>query len=259
MLLPLAGSDVFYEIDGDGPPVVLLHGMGLDSRMWDDQVRDLADAATLIRLDLRGFGRSSRASDVPYSHAEDVWNLVNHLGHDAVHLVGLSMGGAIALETYFAAPDRVRSLTLLDSVIDGVPFDPEIASVFPDIAKALEASGLPAAREIWLDCAFFRPARREPTVAQRLAEMAADYSGLDWMRDDPHLPRPRLLDRLGDVSVPATVVVGDLDVPSFKEMGRAMAERLPNARHIVIPDAGHMVNIEAPAAVNEILREVFVG
>lgn len=253
-VLSLPGTELYYEVDGDGPAAVLIHGMGLDTRMWDDQIRALEDIATLVRLDVRGHGRSSRASDVPYAHADDIWALADHLGLETVDLLGLSMGGMIALRTYFAAAERVQSLVLIDSVIDEIPFDPDTEADFATLESALADGGMPAARKAWLESGLFAPAVRQPAVAARLAQMVEDYGGLDWMNDDPHLPRQPLYSRLASVHVPTTVIVGELDVPSFLEMARLMAERIPNSRHVVIPGVGHMSNMEAPATVNEILR-----
>ena len=103
--------------------MVLIHGLALDCRMWDDQIPVLRRAATVIRYDVRGFGRSSRADDVPYTHWDDLWRLLDELGVQAAVLVGLSMGGGIALKATIDAPSRVLALVLLDAVVDGVPWD----------------------------------------------------------------------------------------------------------------------------------------
>jgi 3-oxoadipate enol-lactonase len=206
-VLSLPGTELYYEVGGDGPAAVLIHGMGLDTRMWDDQIPALEDIATLVRLDVRGHGRSSRASDVAYAHADDIWALADHLGVATVDLLGLSMGGMIAVRTYFAAPERVRSLVLIDSVIDEIPFDADTEADFAALESALADGGMPAARKAWLESGLFAPAMRQPAVAARLAQMVEDYGGLDWRNDDPHLPRQPLYSRLASVHVPTTVIV----------------------------------------------------
>lgn len=257
--LSLPGTELYFEVAGSGVPVMLIHGMGLDGRMWDDQVDALSDVAELARPDVRGFGRSTRASDVEYSHAADVWALADHLGWTDAVIVGLSMGGMIALETVLAAPERVRSLVVMDGVIDGVPFDEGTKATIKALFEAAGAGDLPAARQVWLDCGFFAPARRDPGLDRRLTEMVTDFSGRDWIGDDPHEPRPKLFPLLPDIKVPTTVVVGELDVPGFLDMADAMTDRIPGARKVTVPGAGHMVNMEAPAAVNDVLREVIAA
>jgi pimeloyl-ACP methyl ester carboxylesterase len=257
--LSLPGTELYYQVAGSGVPVMLIHGMGLDGRMWDDQVAALSGIASLARPDLRGFGRSSRDSDVSYSHAADVWALVDHLGWDDVVIVGLSMGGMIALETVLAAPQRVRSLVVMDGVIDGVPFDEGSKATIKALFTAAGAGDLEGAKQAWYDCGFFAPARRDPVVAKRLHEMISEFPGRDWMGDDPHEPRPKLFPVLSDIKVPTTVIVGDLDVPGFRVMADEMSARIPAARKVTVPDVGHMVNMEAPDTVNDILREVIVA
>jgi pimeloyl-ACP methyl ester carboxylesterase len=223
--------------------------------MWDPQIPALADIATTIRYDVRGFGRSLRDEETEYTHPADLWSLVDHIGYDRVVLVGLSMGGGIVLEATLLAPGRVDSLVLLDSVLDGVPWDDESSRGMAAIGKQLRLGGLAAAKSAWLRHGFFAAARSRPEVAARLEQMVGDYSGQVWTGRDPHGPHPDVLRRLPTITVPTTVVVGELDVPCFREMADVLAARIPGARKIVVPDAGHMVNMEAPAAVNEILRD----
>jgi 3-oxoadipate enol-lactonase len=177
--LALDGTDLYYEVEGDGTPVLLIHGLALDTRMWDDQVPALRDVARVIRYDARGFGRSSRRDpDVTYTHAADAWALLDHLGVEDAVVVGLSMGGRIALETLLAAPHRVRALVVIDAVIDGVPWDAESAAGMSAIGEAMKSGGMPAAKAVWLAHGFFTPAAREPQVAARLRAMVEDYPGL---------------------------------------------------------------------------------
>jgi 3-oxoadipate enol-lactonase len=258
--LALDGTDLYYEVDGDGVPVLLIHGLGLDARMWDDQVGALRDVAQLIRYDARGFGRSARRDpDVPYTHAGDALALLDHLGIDSAVVVGLSMGGRIAVETALAAPARVRAVVLLDAVLDGVPWDPVAEQGMAAVAAAMAAGGVPAANAAWLTHPFFAPANRNPELAGRLKQMVDGFPGLHWGEPDPHEPHPAARDLLDQIAQPTTVVVGELDVPCFLEMAEVLADRIPGARKVVVPDAGHMVNMEAPATVNQVVREVIVA
>ena len=162
--LRVPGAELYYEVTGNGVPVVLVHGLALDARMWDEQVPALSDIATVIRYDARGFGRSLRHDrDGAYTHADDLWLLVDHLGIETVVLVGLSMGGRIVVEAALRAPKRVRALVLLDAVLDGVPWDPESERGMQAIESGLRSGGLAAAKAAWLRHGFFAPARRAPT------------------------------------------------------------------------------------------------
>jgi 3-oxoadipate enol-lactonase len=257
--IALDGTDLYYEVDGDGFPVLLIHGLGLDARMWDDQVGELRDVARLIRYDARGFGRSARRDPgVTYTHTDDALALLDNLGVEEAVVVGLSMGGRIALETALAAPSRVRALVLLDAVLDGVPWDPVAEQGMAAVSAAMAVGGVPAANAAWLEHAFFAPANRSPAVAARLKEMVDDFPGLHWGEPDPHGPHPAAVELLDQLAVPTMVVVGELDVPCFRDMAEVLAARIPGARKVVVPHAGHMVNMEAPSAVTQIVRDVIL-
>ena len=255
-VLEVPGAELYYEVEGEGVPVVLVHGHALDARMWDDQVPALADVARVVRYDARGFGRSTRDAETSYSHADDLWRLLDGLGIDRAVLVGMSMGGRTVVEATLAAPERVLALVLLDALLDGVPWDPESERGMRAIREPLRAGDLPAAKAAWLDHGFFASARRNPELTRRLAEMLDDYSGVNWTSPDPHAPHPDSIALLGSIAAPTTVVVAELDVPCFHRMSDALATRIPGARKGTVPGAGHMVNMEAPEAVNEVLREV---
>ena len=255
-VLRVPGGELYYEAEGDGVPVVLVHGLALDARMWDDQVPALNDIARVVRYDVRGFGRSTRDADTSYSHADDLWRLLDHLEIDKAVLVGLSMGGRIVLEATLAAPARVRALVLLDAVLDGVPWDPDSERGLQAIGEGLRSGGLDEAKAAWLHHDFFVPAQRTPDLARRLAEMVGDYSGVNWTTADPHAPHPNNIELLATIAAPTTVVIAALDVPCFHEMSDVLAQRIPGARKLTVPGVGHMVNMEAPQAVNALLREV---
>ena len=251
-VLERPGARLVYETAGAGPAVVLIHGFGLDLRMWDRQAVSLAERFRVVRYDCRGFGASGPVDPaVPYTHAEDLVALLDHLGIEEAVLAGLSFGGRVALQTALAAPDRVRGLVLLDAVLDGVPWDPESARGMDEVARRVQAGGVLAGRKAWLAHPLFATARARPDLAATLAAMIAGYPGQHWLGQDPHRETPRPIDRLEDVLTPALIIAGERDVPGFREMSAVLARRIPGARYHVIAEAGHMVNMEQPAAVND--------
>jgi pimeloyl-ACP methyl ester carboxylesterase len=255
-VLQVPGGELYYEVEGECVPVALVHGHALDLRMWDDQMPALADIARVVRHDARGFGRSTRDADTAYSHADDLWQLLDHLAIDQAVLVGISMGGRTVVEATLAAPERVLALVLLDALLDGVPWDTESKRGMEALREELGSGGVEAAKAALLDHGFFAHARRNPDVALRLSEMLADYSGVNWTSVDPHAPHPDSIGVLDTIAAPTTVVVAELDVSCFREMSDILASRIPGARKITVPGVGHMVNMEAPEAVNALLLEV---
>jgi 3-oxoadipate enol-lactonase len=260
-VLALPGARVAYEVAGDGPAVVFIHGFGLDMRMWDSQAEHLAGGFRVVRYDCRGFGASGPFDPaVPYTHAGDLVALLDHLALGEAVLAGCSFGGQVALQTALAAPARARGLVLLDAVLDGVPWDPASAEANDEVVRQVQAAGVLAARAAWLAHPLFAAARKRPDLVTQLAAMVAGYPGQHWLGQDPHRqPQPRPLDALEDLPMPALVAVGDHDVPGFREMSAVLARRLPGAAYQVIEDAGHMVSMEQPAAVNELLTGFLDG
>ena len=249
------GARLAYEVTGEGPAVLLVHGFGLDMRMWDDQVHQLAARFRVVRYDCRGFGASGPFDPAAaYTHAGDLMALLDHLGIEQAVLAGLSFGGRVVMQAALAAPDRVRGLVLMDAVLDGVPWDPDSAGALDEAARQAQARGVLAGRAAWLAHPLFAPAREQPDVASRLAAMVGGYPGQHWTGHDPHQQTgPRPIDALEDLAMPVLVLAGERDVRGFREMSAVLARRIPGARYHVVAGAGHMINMEQPSAVNELL------
>ena len=253
-VLDRPGARLAYHVTGTGPAVVLIHGFGLDMRMWDPQVGPLADRFRVVRYDCRGFGASGPFDPaVPYTHAGDLVALLDHLDIGEAVLAGLSFGGRVALQAALADPARVRGLALLDTVLDGVPWDPPSARAMDEVARRVQEAGVLAGREAWLAHPLFAAARERPDLAAALAAMVAGYPGQHWLGQDPHRETRPPIDVLEGICVPALVAVGERDVPGFREMSAVLARRIPGAAYRVVAGAGHMVNMEQSAAVNDLL------
>jgi 3-oxoadipate enol-lactonase len=253
-VLARPGARLAYEVTGDGPAVVLVHGFGLDMRMWDPQARHLAARFRVVRYDCRGFGASGPFDPaVGYTHADDLVSLLDHLGIGRAVLAGLSFGGRVVMQAALAAPERVRGLVLLDAVLDGVPWDPGSAVALDETVRQARARGVLAGRAAWLAHPLFAAARERPEVASQLAAMVAGYPGQHWIGHDPHERTRRPIDALEQLAMPVLVMAGEQDVPGFREMSAVLARRIPSARYHVVADAGHMINLEQPAAVNRML------
>jgi len=251
----LAGSRIHYDDVGKGEVVLLVHGVGLDLRMWDDQVPALAERYRVVRMDLHGFGRSSPVSG-PFSHGEIIGQLLAHLDVERAHLVGLSYGGLISAELVQENPKVARSLALVDSDISGLPWK----TLGPSVSKIFSAgkTDVEAAKRLWIEHEFFDAARRQPVVMARVAAMINDYSGWFFAHAGEGLerkPKTRTAEALKDFALPALIVVGEHELPDFRDIADEVVKRLPGARKVVLPGVGHMCNMEDPAAFNRVLLE----
>ncbi|MGH2615227.1 MAG: alpha/beta fold hydrolase [Thermomicrobiales bacterium] len=251
------GTRLVYEVTGDGPPVVFLHGFTLDMRMWDDQVPAFAAQHRVVRYDLRGFGASAPpVVDEPYTHADDLRALLTHLGIEQAAIVGLSMGGWVAQEFALAYPESISALILVDSVLPGYSWGPSLAATIEAIYRVGGEGRLAEAKAGWLADSLFACSQRSPTATARLALIVGDYLCWHLLHNDPHLPQdPPARERLHDIAAPALVVVGEEDLHDFQAIAALLATRIPSARKAVVPEAGHMANMDAPGAFNRVVLD----
>ncbi|HVN69205.1 MAG TPA: alpha/beta fold hydrolase [Candidatus Binatia bacterium] len=250
------GTRLYYETAGRGTPVVFVHGLCLDRRMWDDQFDALADCYRVVRYDVRGFGASAVPTAAEFRHADDLHALLEHLEIPAAHVVGLSMGGRIALHHALLYPESTLTLTLVDSALDGFAWSDEWVASLDAIEEHALRDGAKAGNAIWLQHELFAPARERPAVAAKLAQIVDECSGWNWVNETPVVGiDPPGGARLADVAMPALVVVGERDLPDFLAIADALAAGIPHAKKAVIAGAGHMSNMERPAEFNALLLE----
>jgi pimeloyl-ACP methyl ester carboxylesterase len=237
-------NGLYYEVAGASEAVLFIHGFSLDTRMWDDQFEVFAQRYRVIRPDLRGFGKTPPPTG-EYANTADLKAVLESLGEARAHIVGLSMGGGVALDLAITYPQIVRSLVLVDSAMGGFPYK----SSFGVGAKEV---GLEAAKQRWLAHPLFASANRIPAVAARLGQIVADYSGWHWLNRDPgRVPDPLPYHRLDEVTAPTLVLVGELDVLDFQAIAETLEQGIRGARKVEIQGAGHMSNMEAPEKFNE--------
>jgi pimeloyl-ACP methyl ester carboxylesterase len=239
-------ATIYYEIAGEGDPVVLVHGFTLDTRMWDDQFTEFSKRHRVIRYDVRGFGRSSVPEEgKPYSHARDLKGLLDQLNIGKASVIGLSMGGSIAINFTLEYPEHVSSLVTVDSDLDGFRWTSDFFEWFTSLFSIARESGVRAANEAFMNGALFEPAMRNPLVAGRLRELIGSYSGWRFLNDDPQEgldPSPNT--RLNEINCPTLVVVGEYDIPTFQGVAERINVEVSNSSKVAIPRVGHMSNME---------------
>jgi pimeloyl-ACP methyl ester carboxylesterase len=251
-LAAVNGTRLYYEVAGEGQPLVLVHGFTLDTRMWDAQFEPLAHHYRVIRYDLRGFGKSALPTGESYAHYDDLKALLDHLGIAQAYLLGLSLGGAITLELTLAHPEITRALILVDTVLWGFHWSAKQSAEDAAIWTTARQSGVQAAKDLWLDHSLFGPARKNPAVASRLAQIVSDYSGWHLVHSDPgRVPDPPAARRLDQIRAPTLVIVGERDLPDFRRIADTCEQQIVNARKVILPGVGHMSNMEAADKFNE--------
>lgn len=248
--------EVFTEVAGSGPAVALVHEGICDSRMWDDQWDEWSRSYRLLRLDLRGFGRSPLGTE-PYSHARDVIAALEEHGIDGAALVGVSLGGRVVLEVALARPDLVRALVLVAPGMPGHEWSEELRALWGEEEAAFEAGDLDGAVEVslrtWVDGPRRRSEDVDPGVRRRVAEMQRQAYELqrDWVDED--LLVPDLAERLGEVDVPTLVLVGEEDQPDMQAIAERLGREIPGARLATIPATAHVPSMERPREFDELV------
>ena len=246
------GAQLYYEGTGQGDPLILIHGFGMDHRLWEPQVAAFSDRWRVICYDLRGFGRSSEPEEgVPYAHAEDLASLMVQLGLEQAHLCGLSLGGEVAVDFALRYPGAVLSLTLVDSTLDGFEWSERQRALDGDVWRAGREQGVEAARGLWKAHPLFVPLMQHPDAWGRFEQMVEDYPGWHWQHRNPAAwVEPPAIDRLGEIGAPTLVILGDRDFQDFEDVSDLLAACIPGAHKAVLEGAGHLSNLELPDEFN---------
>ena len=263
MLADVNGIKLAYSDSADGSPVVLLvHAFPLNRSMWDPQLGPLRARARVIAPDLRGFGASEAGPPGPLTmdqHADDLAALLDHLGvREPVIYCGLSMGGYVGFAFWRRHRERVRALVLADT--RATADSPEARQDrLAMAAKAEEAGSAQPAIEAMLPRLFSPSLRPEATPRRQVEAMMAGTAARAVADGQRGLAaRPDSLGLLPTLAVPALVLVGEHDVLTPPSEAERMAAALPNARLGVVPQAGHLSNLENPDAFTRALL-AFVG
>ena len=252
------GARIYYEVDGGGDAVLLIHAGVANLRMWDAQVAALRDTFRVIRFDTRGFGRTETQA-IEFSNRDDIAAVLDHLGERSAHIVGLSRGAMIGLDFTLEFPDRVRSLTVAGGGISGYESPDEAPASMWENAERLVASkdwDAIAAFETayWVDGPGQPRDRLDAAVRAKVHDWILTNYRAEKEEGTPRPLTPPAIDRLGDLRVPLLVMIGALDDPGVNESSRHLAELVQGARLEVFEEAAHMMNLERPDRFNEVLR-----
>lgn len=251
----------YLDTGGAGTPVLLVHAFPLRADMWEPQMESLGDRWRFIAPDLKGFGGSDAPEDASGysvdSFADDLKAVLDELGIDRAVLVGLSLGGYVAFAFLRKYRSSVSALVLADTRAE--------ADAPENVEKRTNQQGLvreqgPGALTDGLVGALLGEPTREKkpdvvaTVRSLMENPAAGYIGaLEAMKG-----RPDSTGDLASIDVPTLIVVGENDALTPPELSRKMHEHIGGSRLVVIPEAGHLSNLEAPEAFNGALAE-FLG
>jgi pimeloyl-ACP methyl ester carboxylesterase len=247
-------GNIYYEVCGEGEPLVFLHGITLDSRMWEKQISYFKNYFKVIYYDLRFYGKSD--STIPFYHTEDLKNLLDFLNIKNPNLVGLSRGGRVSIDFTLEFSENVRSLTLANTSLSGFKYPPEVLDRQNTLAN-LAKTNIQAAKEYWLKEPIFKCALQNSSVTQDLRRIIEQYSGIHWVEGAAKLEKWKILDateKLHLINVPTLIITGNEDTYYFKNVSKIINDSISHSKLIEIPASGHMVNMEQPQKFNQCLH-----
>jgi 3-oxoadipate enol-lactonase len=248
-MVAVDGGEVWADDSGgDGPPLVLLHpGVG-DSRIWDPVLAVLTAKYRVIRYDARGFGQSP-APAVKFSLLRDLAAVLGHYGVQRAAFVGCSQGGGSALGLALEQPERVSALVLLCPGIPGFPFpdedeDDPLAAEYERAHAAGDVDALAGVmRQVWARAGATQAVMEQLRSAARASISAGDLE----VEDQP------VFGRLDELTVPATLMVGDADYPPLVEADRRAAALIPGCEFLLVPGMDHLPPLREPTLVLDLI------
>lgn len=262
----VGNAKLYYELAGEGQPLVLVHAGVADSRQWNNEFARFAQDFRVLRYDMRGYGKSLPAAG-EYSHMGDLTALLDQVGiNEPTVLIGCSIGGSMAMDFALAHPSKVKVLVMVGSAPSGLMLD---ARPHPKEAEAEEAhktGDLERLAELETQMFFDGMGRRPQQVDQEMRRLALEMNRLALSHEAkglgkrlPNADTPAA-ERLDEVEMPVLVVVGEHDEPYSLAAADYMVDKIQSARKVVLADAAHLANMDHPEqfqrAVGAFLEEV---
>lgn len=251
-------GQIYYEERGKGEPLLLLHGHSLDRRMWDQQWKAFSKHYHVVRMDFRGYGQSSeQREDLQMTHADDVLTLMDSLHIQRAHIVGLSMGAFVAGDLLAMHPERLITCTMASGGIrsskgPGEPMTAEESARRDTEIAALKEKGVEQMKREWTEQLISSGGSQRERMRPGLTQMIQDWTAWQPLHKEVRLfyakeAWQRFVSQAN--TVPTLCIRGENEMKGKKSKPREL-QYLENGRYIVIPDCGHMLNMERPEEFN---------
>ena len=260
--IDVPGARLAADDQGDGPPILLVHSAIVNRRSWDGVVPRLVEAGyRVIRYDMRGFGEST-AEDVEFTAHEDLLAVLDQFDVERAAIAGNSMGAVFSIDALLAAPERFVAFAWIGGGIGGwdkEPSSPEEDALFQAESDAEDAGDPDLAAEldtrIWVDGVGQPATRVDPEARAAIKAMDRELLEPGRVFGTRRRPDPPAVDRLESITVPTLVVIGDLDTIGTRAAAEMVAERVPGARIVRLPDVAHIIGMEAPDRLAALIVE----
>ncbi len=247
-------GELYLEKIGNGKPLILIHAGFSDRRDWKHQIKDFGEKYQTIVYDQRGSGNSSTI-ETAFSPAEDLKTVMDHLKIEKTHLVGHSIGGTIALDFALQYPEKVLSLVLVASGLNGYSWSKEYLELMQSIWKIPQPEIM---TESFLSAPFHAMGIRDPIIKSEIETITVenfrkvltwktfDIRDIHWFFADANT-------KLKDLKIPTLVIYGDKDSADIKNIARIFIENIKGVKHAIIRNTDHLLNFENPQELNRLV------
>jgi pimeloyl-ACP methyl ester carboxylesterase len=247
-------GELYLEKVGDGKPLTLIHAGFSDHRDWKHQIRDFGKKYQTIVYDQRGSGNSSTI-ETAFSPAEDLKIVMAHLKIEKTHLVGHSIGGAIALDFALQYPEKVLSLVLVASGLNGYSWSKEYLELMQSVFEIPKPEIM---TKSFLSAPFYAMAMANSNIKSEIEKIIMENfrKVLTWKTfdiRDVHWFFPEPITKLKDIKVPTFVIFGDKDSEDIKRIAHTLSAHIPNIKNAIIKDTDHLLNFEKPEEFNQLI------
>lgn len=242
-----------YELQGEGPAVVLIHGWGVSLESWHFLFPALTDNYTVLRYDRRGFGKSDSMPDLS-SDPTDLHRLLDYLKIDQAVILGHSQGGEVALRFALTYPERIAGLVLFGSAAPdgfGLPWNGNDALPL-NMEEVARKKGMDSLRAMFSGHALGDGFVEGTEGLRIMSEMFQAYEGKDLLSQNQSLKSKSLpsIARLSEISVNTLVITGELEMPYFQIVSDALAYGIPNSERVIVKGGGHSLMLQQPERFN---------
>ena len=240
------GLRLRYLDTGDGDSIILVHGLGERIEGWKFQIDEFSKHFRVLALDLRGFGESEIPAEFTGAEdfARDIFNLMEHVGIEKAHLLGLSMGGIACLAFYKLYPEKVKSLILADTT---AYFPEEFRGALSERLRLMDDMGMEGIAAAIAELSIHRD---DPELKKLVRDIIAKNDLNFYRKVTVELARADYRDLLPNIRVPTLVIVGEYDVTTPPELSRYMADRIPGAELRIVKNSAHLAKLENPDEFN---------
>jgi pimeloyl-ACP methyl ester carboxylesterase len=250
--LTIATPAVEFHVEQRGAPprAVFVHGMGDDLHTWDLLWQSFDKGFSALRYDLRGYGKSLVRENAQYKHADDLLALLDAVAIDRCNLIGVSMGGGIALNVALDHPERVNNLVLISPQLLAWEWSEAWLQLWRPIETRARSGRLDEAKRLWWEHPLFDTTRQTP-AASGLYESIMRSSCEQWINDGHKRMLPDV-ERLHQLTTRTLLLTGERDLSDFRLMADLIEGGASNVRRIDAPSRGHLLHLEDPtgSAVN---------